>query len=242
MKFRIVILPLNCTTHSLNSMLDKYSSLDERQLIPKEIKLLNRDLKNAEKNHSTIVKFLAGYTLITCIPGAFFFFRLPSLQERYLLFACVIIFLYIGLRTFLERHVELKKERKSLQFALSENKANVIKTDAFIYLPQHKDEGAHYLFQLSDNKVLSVGGQDFYPGKKFPSNDFEIALCFGINDEFIMLEIHSYGEKISPIRKITGKEKWNLLSCVNYPDPEKFTIISGKLENIEVIIKNEQID
>jgi hypothetical protein len=86
---------------------------------------------------------------------------------------------------------------------------------------------------LPENKILSFGGQDFYPSKKFPSSNFEIAICYGIKNEIVLLEIYNYGNKIKPKLKITGQRKWDLIGNSNYPDPEDFTIIEGRLDDFD---------
>ena len=68
----------------------------------------------------------------------------------------------------------------------------MITTD-FIELSEVEDEGG-YLFQISDNKILSFGGQDFYPTKNFPSDNFEIAICNGEKGEVVLLETYNYGK------------------------------------------------
>jgi hypothetical protein len=114
----------------------------------------------------------------------------------------------------------------------------VIATD-YIELSEVEDEGVFYLFQLKDNKILSFGGQDFYPTNNFPNDNFEIAICYGQNGEVVLLEKYNNGKKIHPKTKITGQKKWDLMGSSNYPNPDNYTIIDGQLENIEAIINGK---
>jgi hypothetical protein len=213
----------------------------ERPLSDKEIKILRQDLKRLDKRKSFQIKFLVGWTLLAIIVGTFVYFRLETTTELYLLIGTVVIYILIGLWSFMETYLKQKKVRKNIDFVFETNKVKLIKVIAtdYIELSEVEDEGVNYLFQISDNKILSFGGQDFYPTKNFPSDNFEIAVCNGEKGEIALLETYNYGKKIQPKRKITGQQKWDLIGSVNYPDPDKFAIINGQLENIEAIISGK---
>lgn len=213
----------------------------ERPLSEKEIKTLRQDLKQLDKRKSFQIKFLVGWTLLAFIVGTFVYFRLETTTELYLLIGTVVIYILIGVWNFMETYLNQKKVRKNIDFVFETNKVKSIKviTTDYIELSEVEDEGVNYLFQISDNKILSFGGQDFYPTKNFPSDNFEIAVCNGEKDEVVLLETYNYGKKIQPKRKITGQQKWDLIGSVNYPDPDKFAIIDGQLENIEAFISGK---
>ncbi len=213
----------------------------ERPLSDKEIKFLRQDLKRLEKRKSFQIKFLGGWTMLTVIVGTFVYFRLETTTELYLLIGTVVIYILIGVWSFMETYLKQKKVRKNIDFVFATNKVKSIKVFAtdYIELSEIEDEGVYYLFQISDNKILSFGGHDFYPTKNFPSDNFEIAICNDEKGEVVLLETYNYGKKILPGRKITGQQKWDLIGSVNYPDPDKFVIIDGQLENIETIVNGK---
>lgn len=213
----------------------------ERPLSDKEIKILKQDLKRLDKRKSYQIKFLVGWTLLAIIVGTLVYFRLETSTELYLLIGTVVIYMLIGVWSFMETYLKQKKRRKNIDFVFETNKVKTIKviTIDYIELSEVEDEGVNYLFQISENKILSLGGQDFYPTKNFPSDNFEIAVCKGEKGEVVLLETYNYGKKIQPKRKITGQQKWDLIGSVNFPDPDKFAIIDGKLENIEAIISGK---
>jgi hypothetical protein len=64
-------------------------------------------------------------------------------------------------------------------------------------------------------------------------------MAHGKSGELVLFEKHVNGNKIHPIRKITGQIKWDLISNSNYPDPENFTIIEGNIEDIETLIEDK---
>ena len=210
----------------------------ERPLSDKEIKILGQDLKRLDKRKSFQIRFLVGWTLLAFVVGTFVYFRLETTTELYLLIGTVLIYILIGVLSFMESYLKQKKVRKNIDFVFETNKVKstkVITTD-YVELSEVEDEGVNYLFQISENKILSFGGQDFYPTNNFPSDNFEIAVCNGEKGEVVLLETYNYGKKIQPKRNITGQKKWDLIGSVNYPDPNKFTVIDGQLENIEAII------
>ncbi len=212
--------------------------IKERPLNDKETKILKKDLKSLEKRSTFQKRFLIGWSIVALVVGTVVFFQLDSETEYYLLFGTVFVYILIGVWVFLENYLKANKQRKSIDFVLAENKVksiNVI-SDKFIELSEVEDEGVFYLFQINYNQILSLGGQEFYPTSKFPSNNFEIAISHGKFGELVLFEKHVNGNKILPIRKITGQNKWDLISNSNYPDPENFTIIDGKIEDIENII------
>jgi len=215
--------------------------LKERPLNDKEMKILKTDLKNLNNRNTFQKRFLIVWIIIALIVGTVVFFRLDSKTEYYLLFGTVLVYLLIGVWVFLENFSKANKQRKSIDFVLTENKAKLINivSEKYIELSEVEDEGVFYLFQINDNKIFSFGGQEFYPTKKFPSNDFEIVLSHGRFGELVLLEKYVNGNKIHPIKKITGQKKKDLLSSSNYPAPENFTIIDGKIEDIENMIINK---
>jgi hypothetical protein len=106
-----------------------------------------------------------------------------------------------------------------------------VNSNAYYVLEEEKDEGPFYVFQLPDNKVLSFGGQDFYEDENFPNNKFEIVEGRGLKNELLIFTVYNYGDKIEPKKIIRGKEKWNLPGSRHYPDPERFTIVKGRIED-----------
>jgi len=215
--------------------------ITERPLLKKEIKALNRDLNQIKKRNLTQFKFLIGWALLAIIVGSIFYFILDSENEHYLLLGTVIVYILIGVWNFTENYLKHDRQRKSIDFALENNRATSIKvvSNDYIELSEIEDDGVNYLFQLADNKILSFGGQDFYQTKKFPSNDFEIAVCYGLKDEIVLLEKYVYGEKLLPRIKITGQKKWDLLSSPKFPDPDKFIVIEGQLDDINELINGK---
>lgn len=212
-----------------------------RPLSEREIKILNQNIKRLDKRKSFQIKFIIGWTLLPIIVGTFVYFGLDSTNVLYLLIGTVVIYILIGFWSFTEIYLKLKRERRDIDFVFANNSVKSIKVTAtdYIELSEVDDEGVNYLFQIGDNKILSFGGQDFYPTKNFPSDNFEIAICYGQKGNVVLMETYNFGKKIRPIRKIKGQEKWDLIGSSKFPDPDNFTFIDGQLENIEEQLNNK---
>lgn len=200
----------------------------ERELSGQEIKTLDKREREINKQQSRLTRFVLIWTATCFIGGTIIgVFMNPTLWL--LLAVTILIFAGIGLWTFLKERNKGQKELKQIQYLRTVNRVTSIKvqTKEFYELIEEEDEGVHYLFQITPDKILSFGGQDFYSSKKFPSSDFEIVEGKGTDGQIILLETYSHGDKIKPLKKIKGKEKWDLLEKIK---PDEFQIIEGRLE------------
>lgn len=205
----------------------------QRPLQDRELKILDKRLKQLDTNLKRQTRFLLIWTLLAFAVGTFAYFQMDTTSNVLWLVATVIIYLGIAVWVTGKEYLLQQKEKKSIAYLKSKNSVTAIEvsSDLFYQLKEEEDEGVYYLFQLSDNKVFSFGGQDFYPSKKFPSNKFEVVEGRGLHDEVLLLETFCYGKKIKPTKIIAGQEKWNLLNSPNYPNPEKLTVVDGRIED-----------
>src|SRR5690554_6130733 len=93
----------------------------ERQLSDKEIKSLKQNLKRLDKRKSFQIKFLVGWTLIAIVVGTYFYFRLDTTTELYLLIGTLVIYILIGVWSFLETYLKQKKVRENIDFVFATN-------------------------------------------------------------------------------------------------------------------------
>jgi hypothetical protein len=207
----------------------------ERELGKKELSILDKRLNQINAIRRRQINMLIGWTTLGIIVATYFYFQHDFKTEHY---AMIFIYVMIGFWSFFEIFISQNKERKNINFVKSENKVSIIKviSKEYIEFSEEEDEGVYYLFQLDNNKILSFGGQDFYPNKKFPSNNFEVAVCYGKQNEIVLLETYNYGDKLLPLIKITGEKKSKLMNSKKYPNPDTFTIIDGQLDKIDNIL------
>jgi len=202
----------------------------QRELQIKELKKLDRQLKQSDKNYKRAKRVFLIWTLIAVALGTLALIKDSGGTAGIITFTALV---GIGIWIFNDAHIKQQRTRESISFLKSKNLLTsvVVHSDKFYQLKEVNDEGEHYLFQLDNNSVFSFGGQDFYPRKKFPSDRFEIVEGRGINDEILLLEIYSSGNKVQPARVISGQEKLDLLANPNYPDPDKLTVVEGRIED-----------
>ena len=207
----------------------------DRPLSEKEHKILDKELKQLDKNQRFQIRYLAGWSLLAIVVGTFVYFRLENPTELYMLIGTVVIYILIGVWVFVESFSKLNKRRKSIEYVKAVNKVTVYQVTSieYIQLSEQDYEGVFYMFQLANDKILTFGGQDFYPTKSFPSDNFEIAICYGPKKEIVLLEKYNYGKKLKPKLKIAGKPKWDIIASAKYVGPDYVNIISGRLEDIE---------
>src|SRR5262245_60367867 len=103
----------------------------------------------------------------------------------------------------------LKEMAAGLQSALTRNAADVydIRARAFAELEEFEDEGACYAFDLSDNRVVFISGQEFYESSKFPSLDFSLVYVLNEAGQTVDMMIDKRGVKTAPARTIPAAVK-----------------------------------
>lgn len=98
------------------------------------------------------------------------------------------------------------------------------------------DEGACYAFQIGDDKIVFVVGQEFYRSSKFPNTDFELVHIYDRARNLVEMLVFNHGVRLKPARKISAEQKVKL----NLPDHlDTYTGNLEKLENLLGSIKTE---
>ena len=147
---------------------------------------------------------------------------------------CAAIYLVIVLWVRMEERVKSDRAISNIKEALVKNIATVIhcQSDQLIRLDEIEDEGPHYFFQVGDNEILALGGQEYYENDSFPNTDFEIVTIYGKFKYPVFFEKYLYGKKIKPKGIVTKQEKAQLMKSKKYPNMESIHVLEGKLENI----------
>ena len=138
----------------------------------------------------------------------------------------------IGLWVGLEQHSRLRKLRLSLSQALESGRAREIRIVAsgVVEFEEEEDEGACYAFQIADDRIVFVCGQEFYRSAKFPNSDFALIDVFGASGERVEFYIRKTGSKLVPARVVRADVKRRLRL------PEHLHVMPGKLEQLEQLL------
>jgi hypothetical protein len=206
----------------------------ERSLLPQEKRLLaqkislRRKQRNASLRRSFFVSFGGASALAALV-------LLASDASHYV---AGLFFLGLGLTMWLwvgfSSKSEFSKSVAELEDALSRNTASVthIASQEMIEFEEIEDEGACYAFQILENKIIFVCGQDFYSSSKFPNTDFEIIEVFNSREKLVEGFIEKKGVLLAPFRKISAGIKKTLVQ------PEHLAVIEGQLDKVETILKS----
>jgi len=93
-----------------------------------------------------------------------------------------------------------------------------------------EDEGACYAFQLPDDEIVFVTGQEFYPDPRFPNSDFSLVHVFDRTGNLVEMFTDKAGHKIEPIRRVPAQMKKTLSI------PDHLEIVHGRLENVDELL------
>ncbi len=131
---------------------------------------------------------------------------------------------------------ELETRLVRMQSILRRNAADAfeIKASAFAELEQVEDEGACYAFQLDDDEIVFVVGQEFYPRANFPCLNFSLIYLLGEDGQRSEPLIRRRGPRATPQLTISAQTK-RALSV-----PDHLEIVPGRLASLEVILRRGQ--
>ncbi|MCH8044001.1 MAG: hypothetical protein IID44_09820 [Planctomycetes bacterium] len=127
------------------------------------------------------------------------------------------------------------KRIRSINSAVARNIASVvrIRSEEMIEFEEHEDEGACYAFQLDDDRIVFVSGQEFYRTARFPSTDFELIDIADEAGNLAETRIVKHGEPLAPVRTIASADARDLSI------PFHLSVVSGRLEDIERILTTQ---
>ncbi len=118
---------------------------------------------------------------------------------------------------------------EGLESALRKNAADVydIRSRRFAEFEEFEDEGACYVFELDENRLVVLSGQEFYESAAFPSLDFSLVYVLDENEETADVFIDKRGPKAAPTK----------LFPPNVPRPAdtggRLAVLAGTLEDFD---------
>ncbi len=116
-----------------------------------------------------------------------------------------------------------------LESALRRKEADVfaIRSRSYVQFDEIEDEGACYAFELDDERVVFVSGQEFYPEAKFPSLDFSLVYVLDERGQTVDMLIEKRGPRVAPSRVISAEAKGRL------EVPEHLATLPGPTTDLE---------
>ncbi len=216
-----------------------------RPLNTQDIETLDGDIRQIHKRQKFAIKYFAGYTVLVIIFSTWGYFKIDPENFGAWLFTTIGFFV-AGLWGFLEMYRKDNKALKRIDWLKNENKvlSIVVKSSDFIAIPEHEDEGDYFLFQLPDNKIVYVGGQEFSNSDTFPNNNFEIVIATDPKKKIVLLNKYDLGDKIAPKIKLTKTQSIKLsdgqIKEIQDQDPiiRGFaTFITGDINEIKIVDK-----
>jgi hypothetical protein len=117
---------------------------------------------------------------------------------------------------------------RDLKAALERNAADVydIRARSFAQFEEIEDEGACYAFELEDDRLVFVTGQEFYESARFPSLDFSLVYVLGDSDKPVDMFIDKRGQKTAPSRTMPRALKQAL------DPPEHLEVRRGRIQDL----------
>lgn len=106
-----------------------------------------------------------------------------------------------------------------------------IRSTAFAELEEIEDEGACYAFQIEDDRMVFLSGQQFYPEAKFPSHDFSIVHVLDEHDNAVAEHIEKRGPQVEASEFVPAFVKARL------EIPDDLDVVDGRIEDIEDLFR-----
>lgn len=142
--------------------------------------------------------------------------------------AALLFTAWIALEERRRSHAVIKRLESSIRRDLAE--VTRITASEVVELEEVEDEGACYGFQLPDNRIVFVCGQDFYESRKFPNSDFSLVHIQDEAGEVAEVLQDKHGEKLKPVRVIGADTRKALR------EPIHLEVVQGNLASVEACL------
>lgn len=107
-------------------------------------------------------------------------------------------------------HVEPARRRLASALRRGEADTYDFRNSAIVEFEELEDEGACYAFQLADQRVAFLCGQEFYPHGRFPSRDFSLVYPLAEDGEAVDMVIEKRGPRAHPDRRLSSNDRERL--------------------------------
>jgi len=140
--------------------------------------------------------------------------------------------LTLSLWSYFSGKEDLTRDVNRFEEAFLRNEVNELRVRAseMVEFEELEDEGACYAFELSDDRILFISGQEYYPSARFPNTDFSLVGIFDHDGHCVEELIYKRGHKLKPSRIVPAQVKSSLEL------PGHLDTIQGKLAELEEIL------
>lgn len=215
----------------------RYLEPRRRSLSASERRLLTLRARDARRRAESYKKMLF---LMVGVVGALWILTLLASEAVW--WAITLFWMAAGTVLLLWMRSDARTENRhlvavaqQLDSALSSDGAEVydFRSRAYIEFEEVEDEGACYAFDLRENGIAFVVGQEFYAEARFPSLDFSLVYPLDSEGKPVHMVIEKRGSKAGPVRVVPAGVKLELEM------PEHLQVVSGDLEQVEEVLRRQ---
>ncbi len=128
------------------------------------------------------------------------------------------------------RDVSAKLLRVKSGLLRNEARVTRILSEEMVEIEEVEDEGARYAFQVNNEEIVFISGQDYYPSAQFPNSDFCVIELLDGEGKILEEVISKKGKKLKPVRTIPAAVKRNLRI------PDHMQRITARIEDLEILL------
>jgi hypothetical protein len=126
----------------------------------------------------------------------------------------------------------LRSKIASIESAIRRNAASVqrVRSSELVEIEEREDEGACWLFQLPDDQILVLNGQEYYATATFPNDDFSLVQILREDGRPLEQLIEVTGKKLAPSRKLAAEVRRRL------SNESDLQVLRGSLRDLDAIL------
>lgn len=145
-----------------------------------------------------------------------------------------LIYLWV-LRDLRKEAAHLPTMVAAMEGALRRDEAESFDVAARAYaeLEEVEDEGAFWAFDLGDDRIVVLAGQQFYPSARFPSLDFSVVYPLDEDGGYADMWLQKRGPAVPPARVLPAALKRELAGRL----PEPLEVLEGPLAELEELLR-----
>ncbi len=202
-----------------------------RPLNPEEKRVLSRTLSREQQRLRLMLTRVVVFQSV--VFGALWALTILAARQHWLLVTAFWAMIGVGVAFWAYRDARREVSSRILRVksALLRNEARVtrIQSQWMVEIEESEDEGACYAFQVDEEEIVFITGQDYYSSARFPNSDFSLVQVMDSDEKIFEEVISKQGTKLKPVRSLPATIKSRLKS------PDHMQSITGRIENLETL-------